>query len=121
MEDYRRSRPVDRTYTCQGWVWRTRSDFVLCGSGDSGRGVRLKLAGLAEARCASSPPRVEGAVALDQGVEIARPPFKNCVNTEAETSMACFSFAVLSAFGSCSFGLGVELNLFYASSTCRKT
>ena len=65
VEDYRRSRPVDRTYTCQGWVWRTRSDFVLCGFGDSGRGVRLKLAGLAEARCASSPPRVEGAVALD--------------------------------------------------------
>ena len=90
VEDYRRSRPVDRTYTCQGWVWRTRSDFVLCGSGDSGRGVRLKLAGLAEAHCASSPPRVEGAVALDQGVEIARPHFKNCVNTEAETSMACF-------------------------------
>ena len=54
-------------------------------------------------------------MALDQGVEIARPPFKNCVNTEAETSMACFSFAVLSAFGSCSFGIGVELKLFYAS------
>jgi hypothetical protein len=46
---------------------------------------------------------------------------QNCVNSEAETSMACFSLAVLSAFGSCSFGLGVELNLFYASSTCRKT
>ena len=42
VEDYRRSRPVDRTYTCQGWVWRTRSDLVLCESGDSGRGVRLE-------------------------------------------------------------------------------
>jgi hypothetical protein len=30
-----------------------------------------------------------------------------------ETSMACFSLAGLSAFGSCSFGIGVELKLFY--------